>query len=296
MFSLLLQLKRFLELQKIIDKLAVNNESLFVSEEEWNEIKVITAILRQPFLVTQMLQKVNVTLSDFYAAWLQLKIYYKSLALKGNELAQCLLEAMNEEKYDHLIENSLMLCSVFLDPRLKGILLKNRDKTLATKLYLMQLWKRHCSFEKARKDVDVHETQEEILTEFDFSLLERHMENVDFSGEEISHENNSTINISALLNEFENVAPVSISISVLKWWEENKHRYPELYALAKIVHAVPASQASCERCFSIVTFVYSRYRTNLTEEHLDAILLTKFNKDLVYLVKQEELDAKAKKQ
>lgn len=274
--------------------MAAKDKSLFVLEADWNQIKIITAVLHQPFLVTQMLQKVNVTLSDFYAAWLQMKIYYKSLTSKGNELAECLLDAMNEEKHDHLIENPLLLCSVFLDPRLKCILLKNRDKALATKLYLMQLWKRHCSFEKAKNDVETHEAQEETLNEFDISLLEKHMDGVDFFGEDHTNENNNTVDMTALLNEFEVLAPVSMNISVFKWWEENKHKYPELYALAKIVHAVPASQASCERAFSIVSFVYSRYRTNLTEGHLDAILLTKFNKHLFYLIKQEEIDAKTK--
>lgn len=124
--SPILQLERFVELRAIIDELAKTDASLFVLDEEWETIKLIVKILHKPFRVTELLQKVNYTLSDFYAAWLQLKLYFGNLASKKNELAQCLSKAMNAAKHCHLLENPLLLCSVFLDPRVKGILLKDR--------------------------------------------------------------------------------------------------------------------------------------------------------------------------
>lgn len=265
-----------------------------MSEEEWQALRLIVNILQKPFRVTELLQKVDYTLSDFYAAWLQLKLYFNGLASKNNDLARCLLQAMNKPQHDRLLQNPLLLCSVFLDPRVKGILLKNRDKTLATKTYLAKLWIRNSEFEKRRQQNEQRPTadEEDILNDFDFNLLEGCMPNIDFDGVELTPEAISASDINSKLNEFEIVATVPMSVSVLQFWEENKLRFPELYKLAKIVHSVPAAQASCERAFSIVSFVYSRYRTALTEKHLNDILLAKFNRDLFHQIMEEEIAAK----
>lgn len=265
-----------------------------MSEEEWEALRLIVNILQKPFRVTELLQKINYTLSDFYAAWLQLKLYFNNLASKNNDLARCLLRAMNKPQHDRLLQNPLLLCSVFLDPRVKGILLKNRDKTLATKMYLAKLWKRNSEFEKKRQENEqsANMDPEDILNDFDFTLLERCMPNIGFDGAELIPEAISASDIISKLNEFENVEAVTMSVSVLQFWEENKLRFPELHKLAKIVHSVPAAQASCERAFSIVSFVYSRYRTALTENHLHDILMAKFNKDLFHQIMEEEIAAK----
>lgn len=45
------------------------------------------------------------------------------------------------------------------------------------------------------------------------------------------------------------------SESVLKFWQDNKNHYPDLFRIAVIVLAVPATQVSVERLFSQLQFV-----------------------------------------
>lgn len=46
-----------------------------------------------------------------------------------------------------------------------------------------------------------------------------------------------------------------LNTNVLEYWYEKRFSHPLLYALARIVLAVPASQVSVEQCFSTLKFV-----------------------------------------
>lgn len=253
-------------------------------------------ILHHPFHVTQLLQKVNYTMSDFYAAFHQLKLLFQALASKI-DLARYILEAMNDKKHDHLLTNPLILCSVFLDPRVKGMLMKSREQCYIAKLYLVQLWERNLVFEEKntpqkRDDQDT----EGIFLEFNFDLLTKFMSNDDSNM--CPHNDTAASNkpdITSLLNDFESKKTEPMAKSIFEYWEDNKSTSPELYKLAKIVHAVPAAQASVERSFSMLSFVFNKHRAQLSEQMLQNIMLIKSNKDLFYDVLQDEMEKKKQK-
>lgn len=65
------------------------------------------------------------------------------------------------------------------------------------------------------------------------------------------------------------------------WQQPNiKKRYPELYQLSVLVNAVPVTQVTVERAFSIVAFILSSRRCKLSEKTLNDILLIRLNKQL----------------
>lgn len=65
------------------------------------------------------------------------------------------------------------------------------------------------------------------------------------------------------------------------WKQMNlKKKYPELYQLAVLVNAVPVTQVTVERAFSIVAFILSSRRCQLAEKTLSDILLVRLNKQL----------------
>ena len=72
------------------------------------------------------------------------------------------------------------------------------------------------------------------------------------------------------------------SADVLKFWERSKNIWCELYPLAMIVLAAPATQVSVERLFSSMRFIFSTLRGNLKNDILDAILVVRSNYEIIH--------------
>lgn len=81
------------------------------------------------------------------------------------------------------------------------------------------------------------------------------------------------------LDEYKDLKVRSIS-DLLQWWEDKKNIFPNLYKIARYIHAIPASSASAERIFSTAGRMCSN-RPNLRSEMMDEILFLKSNYDLL---------------
>lgn len=69
----------------------------------------------------------------------------------------------------------------------------------------------------------------------------------------------------------------SLDIDVIQYWYNKRFSDPTLSKLALIVHAVPATEVSCERCFSTLKFILNDYRTNIRSDTLADLMLIKLN-------------------
>lgn len=81
------------------------------------------------------------------------------------------------------------------------------------------------------------------------------------------------------LQDYKDMKVRSIT-TLLQWWEDKKTIFPNLYKIARSIHAIPASSASAERIFSAAGKLCSN-RPNLRSEMMDEILVLKSNYDLV---------------
>ena len=66
-------------------------------------------------------------------------------------------------------------------------------------------------------------------------------------------------------------------IDVLSFWQENRHTFPQLAKLAKIICAIPASNTIVERLFSTAKYVITDKRTHLQSEKINQILFLQKN-------------------
>lgn len=66
---------------------------------------------------------------------------------------------------------------------------------------------------------------------------------------------------------------------LLGWWKQHETVFPDLCALAKFVHCIPASSAPSERDFSLAGLVLQSRRTNLSPSSVDNILFLHSNLD-----------------
>lgn len=69
--------------------------------------------------------------------------------------------------------------------------------------------------------------------------------------------------------------------NILEYWYSKKNEQPELFALAKVVFSLPATQVSVERLFSNVSYILNPLRNALDSSILDDILVLRmfFNAD-----------------
>lgn len=72
---------------------------------------------------------------------------------------------------------------------------------------------------------------------------------------------------------------LDVEENALKYWEESKYKYPNLYNLSQIVLAIPCAQVSVERSFSALRIIMSDLRTNLSASTLNKLLFVKLNYD-----------------
>lgn len=65
--------------------------------------------------------------------------------------------------------------------------------------------------------------------------------------------------------------------SILSFWEKHKYTYPELYEVAKIVFAVPTTQATVERLLSHMRFLLSYSSRSFKPDVINEMLVIKSN-------------------
>lgn len=71
-----------------------------------------------------------------------------------------------------------------------------------------------------------------------------------------------------------------LDTNVLEYWHAKRFSNPVLCKLATVVHAVPATQVSVERCFSVLKFILNDYRTSIRSDTLENLMLLRLNAGL----------------
>lgn len=96
----------------------------------------------------------------------------------------------------------------------------------------------------------------------------------DISISDDEHTEQAPLDLRLLITTFIKTSFVNNKHPVLKFWEINKKQFPELYILANILNAIPATQVRVERDFSSLSNLFGKLRCNLSDKH---ILLVKLN-------------------
>lgn len=112
--------------------------SLKLSSPEWEKIDELVAILNPVFIATQKLQTEQLFLGDFYKLWLELKLSVDAMkTTKSKLLFICL-----EKREENLLNNATIISAVYLDPRIRRILLQNPIKIMTAKTHLKRIFQK----------------------------------------------------------------------------------------------------------------------------------------------------------
>lgn len=207
-------------------------------------------------------------------------------------LATKLLDCLNERK-GKLIDHPLMQCAIFLDPRFKRDIEHDQQKVQYVKTVIEDLWKHHQSIK--HKDIETYPIVEErpsneldkmkdLYAELDVHYNSLHLE------ESGTDDQNA---IAAGIDKYESIATglrMKSNESIQLFWDSNQKEIgTELYEVACIIFSIPATQASVERSFSALKFLFTDYRYGLSEEMLENLMIVHLNKDLFYLVREKDV-------
>lgn len=247
-----------------------------ISDVFWQRVSELTSMLKSAYEATINMQKVGYGMSDLFISWLRIGKNLERLQNQENyfNLATKLREKMDERE-PSLFRNSLMVCSIYLDPRIM-FKLNSSQKSLAT-ASLMKVFDRISEMKQTEHRNDVaNDTLDEIQGEF--------LSRID------EFPNNSRIPLMQQFEMYERVRASDIRAPVMTFWQANKDTYPLLYQLAEVLHAVPSNQCGTERSFSSFSYVRSSHRMSMSPKNLSNLLMIRLNKDIFQQQKEIQIN------
>lgn len=260
--------------------------------DRWTDFTEILAVLHIPYEATNAIQKSSYTLSDFFVCWLRIEHKLKKLlenAVK-TDLAEKLTDRLAERKKD-LFQHPAMMAAIYLDPRVRGglsneeiIIAKYKLENLRARVQEMK--KRNETNTVVNTGLDASTTENLFNDSFDQYLASRAGVTHQPSVNEHANEEEDFF---LLLDKFDKSTPYQ-NTSILAFWESQKDIHPTLYELACILYSIPPSQATVERSFSILKFIFTCKRHKLKTKMLEDILLIKLNENMIQAINQRDID------
>lgn len=268
---------------------------------KWGQLNELKRILHVLYLTTVVLQNNDFTLSDFYGCLklidLKLNQIIEEPRRKLTGLARKLQQSM-KKRMTKVIENPLMVCALFLDPRYKFSIDSDPEKVSLAKLHIGHIWERikmvkFGGVEQEPETPELNVTPENM--DKYFAELDMHLN--ESTGIRASSTGASSCDRNVIvdaINKYEVSvmgARMKSSESVHLFWESKKEEFgSELYEIASVLFAVPPTQASVERNFSALKYMFTDYRYNLNQDLLEALLLIHLNRDYFGIVKNNEIE------
>jgi len=285
-------LERLQHLKSFIQNMAANDPKLRkveLSHLEWQQVDILFTTLLPAKICTKKLQYEQLTLTDFYGAWIACRIETESLNNTfSNKLVQCL-----RSRELNIMNNQVLLAAIFLDPRFNITLTEYQCNSAIT--HLINIWFHIKELEMIQVDsnndnIENENSIDESLTNnYDTDRLEDFLKQKESDNQcssissstssQPNSQNSISTKMETLLKTYKlDEKRLSHKTNILEYWKTMKTKYPEIYQLAQIVFSVPATQVSVERLFSGLKFILSPYRCNITPEHLEDQLLVRTNR------------------
>lgn len=268
-------------MKDFINTLGITNEFFVVNESEWDQFKQLHDTLFHCYQFTKKIQGVQETLSDFYADWIDLKLKLNKNA--SHEFAKMLIECMKERE-NVVHKNATLLSALFFDTRYRVFLNNKSDAKQIAINHLCRLWRRICQLKDEAYEEENDSDQLEI-NQTTVNDLDAYLDSLE--GSSNLREPSSTFDdIMFKLQNFDrDISHRKRDPKTnhpLDFWKIHGGEHPELNELANVVYAASPTEVSVERNFSALTFIFNRYRCNLTDENLNDILFIRLNKDIFY--------------
>ena len=112
--STYIMLESICKCKNFLNELSFTNETLLITEEQWNTIEGIVIGLKQVYILSKVLQTKSLTAGHFFGTWIKTKLVLNSLL--NSPICAFLSQAMTSRETS-IVENPAFLGAVFLDLR-----------------------------------------------------------------------------------------------------------------------------------------------------------------------------------
>lgn len=231
---------------------------------KWSILTDILTVLKLPYDLTMGIQNSAYTLSDFSGGWIEMvRKFEKMQAQQGEEFATDLLQHV-KIRQPALLNNSSMLAAVYLDPRY-SFLLSPSDVKIA-KIVLEKL---HEKLRRAELQQSQFHSQFLLEPTTPEDSFEEHCVtkglNRTFYGANLNQTglvaNDLQAEMTIWFAAYEKIGRIHRKNSILEFWEIQSSEHKGLCELARIIMAIPPSQTTVERAFSLLGYIYNCRRT-----------------------------------
>lgn len=252
-------------------------------------IHEIVDALKVFYEATVLTQKPNFTLNEFYKCCIIAQLKLNGLIDKSpkTQLALHLLKSMKSRE-NQLIGNELMQCAKLLDPRFCDEL--DAEQMEQAKDRLLNIWEKVKAFRSRSQNTN---TSSEPKPSSNSDLFAEYLKNKNKVRSQVLESTTSDDEVILMIDGFiinEALTEESEqSWSIFKFWEDNKKKYPILYDLAMIILSVSPTQVSIERTFSVFGYIFNDFRSRLSQDLLEDILMICQNQDLLDEVNEEDI-------
>lgn len=249
----------------------------------------VVDVLQTVYDATIAIQNPAFTLSDFYCCWIRIQMRLQRMnsnSSKVTDLADILLEDLKNRK-NALLEHPAMLCAIFLDPRVHRELESDAVEYKIAKMTLADLNERIFK-SKGEPSKDNDPNANDSLEEYFNQQVELENDAEQYRRTQFV-ESLDHFHRCVQIMKFEPIQTIS------EFWEKNKLLFPALYDVACVINAIPPTQATVERAFSTLKFVFGELRTMLDQGRLEDILMIKLNADMADIINQSDIDKIKKK-
>lgn len=258
--------------------------------KKWSVFKEIVNILQIPSKATIALQKHDLTLSDSYGIWLQMKAHLQSSAVKQickTDFSSRFIDALDRRK-EVIFNNRAMLAAIYLDPRYRWNILHDENLVEQAKQMLLNLWRRLVRLrpEQANNSITNCSNESSGMLNIDFNNPQVLNEYLSHNSTDQDMQQHCDIELEIELFQPEKLP---CDASIISYWQSMKEKNKDLYKLAMVIYGIPGSETQIERDFSLLEFIFNQRRYCLSPDMIEAILCINLNPEIFYQIKNEKL-------
>lgn len=280
-------MERLLGFRSYCSSAATFDADFNLSTLDWIDIEQCVQVLREPHNVTCRLQAVQMTPGKFMYEWQRLK---SILLKKGGFMSLDIRDSMVQRE-SKLFENDIFLAGVYVDTRNRVLL--EQEQIDKAKEGLLELSRRAYKHQQVLKNQECVEVEPPIPAERrpstsssdELDEFEKELNQI-AKGRHISQLTRAaTSSVSDFHKDFIESCQTLEHLGRVTGFEDMfeviNTRFPEsIQECSRLATCLPVSQASVERLFSALKFIYSDLRARMKPELLEAILFLRVNKCL----------------
>lgn len=274
-----MQLNGFLRLKEVWDDIKSLHEDFgAVDDELWEQVTELVNVLEFPYLATKAMERRDFCYTDLYLWWLRIELKLDEIIADSPHFDfATILKTNLKIREGNLFKTPMMMSALYLDPRFKARLNTN-EASIAT--------------ETLKKLFVSMKSQPEPSPNAELNAIDRRIEAEMLNNyRSTNSEAEWRAELTMVMSSYNAARVTDINRTAIDFWKDNKHIYPQLYALSKIIFATASSISETERTFSSFSYIYNARRMSLLPENVTNVLMIRLNKDLFYDLKNSQINA-----